>query len=311
MGKYMAKAILPVAEKLHKQHPFDAVLGIAIGPSTEAAIAVGHKLALPVAGLGIGTDVMVCPNLNLKFSKRFDDILEQLDLPIGVSQVICDRMESTRKSKRKPFLNYLGRDINLFRPIEDKTKLRTSLGFKKDDVIGVYVGALSYAKGIKELAEASRNLLEKHPSFKLICVGSGSADVELKTLKTEKDNGDRLLLPGLVSPIDVPKYLQVADFMVFPSYSEGMPQSVLEAMNCGLPVVATSVGGIPEAIIDGKTGLLVEAKDVKQLETAMEKLISDQVLRETLAVESAAYVESKFDPERNARLLADELLKLI
>jgi glycosyltransferase involved in cell wall biosynthesis len=95
--------------------------------------------------------------------------------------------------------------------------------------------------------------------------------------------------------------------LVFPSHSEGMPQSVLEAMNCGLPVVATKVGGIPEAVIEGQTGLLIDAKSPEQLEIAMERMIKNEEFRISAGRKALDYVNNKFDPERNAKILAEAL----
>ena len=109
-----------------------------------------------------------------------------------------------------------------------------------------------------------------------------------------------VVLPGRVAPEEVPRFLQAADFLVLPSYSEGMPQAVLEAMNCGLPVVATRVGGVPEAVIDGETGLLVEAKNVEQLRNAMERMITDEAFRLAAGQKGLARAREVFDSERNA-----------
>jgi glycosyltransferase involved in cell wall biosynthesis len=117
-------------------------------------------------------------------------------------------------------------------------------------------------------------------------------------------------LPGRVAPEEVPQYLQAADFLVLPSYSEGMPQAILEAMNCGLAVVATRVGGIPEAVIDGETGLLVETRNVDRLREAMERMITDEALRLAAGQKGLARARAVFDSVRNARMLADALWSL-
>ena len=118
-------------------------------------------------------------------------------------------------------------------------------------------------------------------------------------------------MPGRVAPEQVPLFLQGSDFLVLPSYSEGMPQAVLEAMNCGLAVVATRVGGVPEAVIDGETGLLVEAKNVSQLQAAMERMITDEAFRQAAGQQGLARARDVFDSERNARTFAEALWSLV
>ncbi|OHB54216.1 MAG: hypothetical protein A2173_02725 [Planctomycetes bacterium RBG_13_44_8b] len=134
---------------------------------------------------------------------------------------------------------------------------------------------------------------------------------KLVQLKAKAGRDGAVVLTGLVSPDEVPKYLQASDFMVFPSHSEGMPQSVLEAMNCGLPVVATRVGGIPEAVVDGRTGILIDAKNISQLQQAMEKMITDKEFRLSSGQNGLAYVHKVFDAEQNAEKLAEALWSLV
>jgi glycosyltransferase involved in cell wall biosynthesis len=89
-----------------------------------------------------------------------------------------------------------------------------------------------------------------------------------------------------------------------------MPQAVLEAMNCGLAVIATRVGGVPEAVIDGQTGLLVEAKNVDQLRDAMERMITDEAFRLAAGQKGLARAREVFDSEHNASTFADALWSL-
>ena len=99
--------------------------------------------------------------------------------------------------------------------------------------------------------------------------------------------------------------------MVLPSHSEGMPQAVLEAMNCGLPVVATRVGGVPEAVVDGETGLLVEAHDVEGLRSAIEHMITDVSFRHAAGQAGLERARTVFDSERNAKVFADALKSVV
>ena len=98
---------------------------------------------------------------------------------------------------------------------------------------------------------------------------------------------------------------EVADFLVLPSYSEGMPQAVLEAINCGLPVVATRVAGIPEAVTDGKTGVLVPPSDPEALAAALARLLESAHLRKRLVAAARERVVRDFDIEKNVVPLHD------
>jgi len=303
-GRSMACALASEARRWHQQHRFDLVLGVSMLPDAEAAVAIGASLGLPVASLAVGSDVMVYPDRMPILWRRLCDTLERVDLPVGVSQSVCRRLAQTGKCRREPLCIYLGRDSTDFSPPQDKARIRAQLGWPPDAIVAIYVGGLVETKGIRELAAAVEPLLRKYPRFHLVCVGDGSSRDALLPLR------ERVVLPGRVAPHEVPLYLQGADFLVLPSHSEGMPQAVLEAMDCGLAVVATQVGGVPEAVVDGHTGLLVEAKNVAQLQAAMERMIVDEGFRESAGREGLALAREVFDSERNARTFAAALWSL-
>jgi len=303
-GKSLALGAMGAAERWHQEGPFDLVLGASMLPDAEAAVAIGKKLALPVATLAVGSDVMIYPDRMPVLWDRLCTTLEQVDLPVGVSESVCARLAETGRCRRDPLCVYLGRDTKAFTPPADKAQVRKQLGWRKSDVIAIYVGGLVTSKGIRELADACEPLLGQHENFRLVCVGDGPAwDVLI---------GPRAFhLTGRVEPEKVPLLLQGSDFLVLPSHSEGMPQAVLEAMNCGLPVIATNVGGVPEAVVDGETGLLVEARDVEGLRNAIERMITDAPFRSAAGRAGLQRAQTVFDSERNAAVFADALKALV
>jgi len=304
-------ALKAAAMRWHRENPFDVVLGISMFPDAELAVSIGKKLNLPVATLAIGSDVMFYMKRFPVFWRRLGSVLEQVDLSVGVSEAICKELAETGKCRRKPLCVYLGRDSGRFLPPEDKSKVRQSLGWAEGDIVAIYVGTVTDFKGINELATVAKELLGKYHNFRLVCVGEGPTIERLVQLRASIGRNDAVVLPGLLSPQEVPMYLQGADFMVFPSHSEGMPQSVLEAMDCGLPVVATKVGGIPEAVIDGETGILIDAKNTSQLQAAMEKMINDREFRITSGHKGYLLAKQKFDTESNGKKLANALRSLV
>jgi len=230
---------------------------------------------------------------------------------MGVSRSICARLAETGRCRREPLCVYLSRDTTQFTPAQDKKQVRARLGWPTDAIVAIYVGGLVETKGMNELAAAAAPLLRKYLGFQLVCVGDGPCRDRMADLADHAGRKGAVVLAGNVTPYEVPLYLQASDFLVLPSYSEGLPQAVLEAMNCGLPVVATRVGGVPEAVIDGRTGLLVDAKNVEQLHDAIERMIGDEAFRVAAGQEGLARAREVFDSERNAAKFAAALRSLV
>lgn len=309
-GRSMARSLAPAAMDWHKQEPFDLVLGVSMLPDAQAAAIVGRRLDLPVVSLAVGSDVMVYPNRMAALQRQLGDTLAHVDLPVGVSRSICEKMARTGKCRREPLCVYMSTDTQQFAPAVNKGGLRARLGWPTEGIVAIYVGSMVATKGIAELAAAAEPLLRKYRNFQLVCVGDGPCLGRMTDLANRIDRPAAVVLPGNIAPRDVPFYLQVSDFLVLPSYSEGLPQAVIEAMHCGLPVVATRVGGVPEAVLDGRTGLLVEAKSDKQLRDAMERMIGDQVFRIAAGRTGLARAQEAFDSDRNADRFAEALWSL-
>lgn len=310
-GRFLARALLPAARRWHAEQPFDLVLGVSMLPDAEAAVVVGAQLGLPVAALAVGSDVMVYPDRMPVLWQRLCRTLERVDLPVAVSRSACRRLAETGRCRREPLCVYLSRDTADFSPAADKDAVRRQLGWPVDGIIAIYVGGLVPSKGMHELAAAAEPLLTRRSRFRLVCVGDGPSRDELAQLAVRVGRPDAVTLAGRVAPERVPLFLQGSDFLVLPSYSEGMPQAVLEAMNCGLAVVATRVGGVPEAVLDGETGLLVEPRDVRQLHDAIERMIDDEPFRLAAGRRGEAWAREQFDPERNAQRFAEVLWSLV
>ncbi|MFH1975761.1 MAG: glycosyltransferase family 4 protein [Pseudomonadota bacterium] len=292
----------------HEKKRFDAVLGVSMLPDAGAASMLGRYMNLPSVGLAIGSDVKVCPNISARLKNKLSNVIDDLDMIVGVSKDICNSIKAVGMPKREPETIYLGRDVSLFKPAEDKSDYRKRFNIPNDAVVGIYVGLIAKKKGMAELAAIIPSLVKKYPGFYLILVGDGPS---LGTFELLGNQYRQIILPGNLPPDSVASYLKCSDFMIFPSYSEGMPQAVLEAMNCGLCVIASRVGGIPEAVIEGETGLLIEPENPQQLQTAIEKLLSNASMRQKLSARAESYSYEKFDPCKNAERFAKLLYSLI
>jgi glycosyltransferase involved in cell wall biosynthesis len=133
---------------------------------------------------------------------------------------------------------------------------------------------LSAEKDIATLLRAMALVVRQQPEFRLVIAGSGPMGADLARLANELNLGDSVRLLGEVR--DVPGLLAKARFFVLSSLTEGISLTLLEAMSCGLPVVATRVGGNPEVVVDGETGILVPPSDADAMAHAMLALHKDQ-----------------------------------
>jgi len=135
----------------------------------------------------------------------------------------------------------------------------------------VYVGRLTRKKGVEYLISAMRSVKE----VDLLIVGDGPDRQRLEKMAA----GLRVKFIGMVSPDRVYDYLEQAKILILPSFYEGLPNVILEAMSLGVPVIATRVGGIPDLVRQKETGLLVEPGRVDELAIGIKKLIEDDDLR--------------------------------
>jgi glycosyltransferase involved in cell wall biosynthesis len=157
----------------------------------------------------------------------------------------------------------------------------------------VFVGRLSPEKDVATLLRATAIVVRREPSFRLLIAGDGPCAAELRDLAGALGVRGRVEFLGEVR--DVPGLLRRAGVFVLPSLSEGLALTVLEAMACGLPVVATKVGGTSEAVLEGETGLLVPAGDPRALADALLRVCRDATLARTLGAAGRARAHQHFD----------------
>ena len=174
---------------------------------------------------------------------------------------------------------------------------------------GICVARLDALKGINDLVRGVAECKTMRVGFDLSLVGDGPCRGELEGLVRSLDLSDEISFLGWRE--DVPALLMHADMYVLASYTEGMPLSILEAMAAGLPVVATAVGGVPELVQDGVTGLLVPPRDPQALAGAMSRLVKDPALRRRMGEAGRRRVEEHFSFDRMVQQYEDLYRELL
>ncbi len=235
-------------------------------------------------------------------------ILDQLRLRkaaavIAVSNQVADALAGEYLLPRsKIAVVYNGIEVDKFDTRNSVRDTREQLGLPVGDAIIIYIGRIAKEKGLMLLLKAVTNLKSQIPAspagrtnLKIIFVGDGNYRSELETYVEEQNLQDYVSFIGKVPYEKVPQYYNAADLFVLPSTAwEGLPMSIIEAMASGLPVVASNIGGIPNAVIDGKTGKLVVPGSVDDVASSLQLLLKDDDLRARISKEARASAEEKF-----------------
>jgi glycosyltransferase involved in cell wall biosynthesis len=161
--------------------------------------------------------------------------------------------------------------------------------FDDGDLLCGFVGGLYPYKGLGDIAAA---LDEMEADCRVVVAGDGPEREPL-----EEQFGSRGLFLGSLPYEQIPAVYHQMDVLVLPSYTEGLPRVVLEAQATGTPVIATRVGGVPEVIRDGETGLLVDPRRPSQLGKALNRLLADETERTRLGDHGRAAIEDEFSWE--------------
>jgi glycosyltransferase involved in cell wall biosynthesis len=166
----------------------------------------------------------------------------------------------------------------------------------------LFLGRLGHGKGTYDLLRAVRQVAARHPGIKLIMGGDGELE---RARETSRELGidAHVELLGWVGSRAKAQLLARASVCVLPSYAEGLPMSVLEAMSAGLAVIATPVGGIPEVVTDGIEGRLVPPGDIDALAAALDRVLSDEEERRRMGMAGRTKAENVFSSARIVPLI--------
>jgi glycosyltransferase involved in cell wall biosynthesis len=187
---------------------------------------------------------------------------------------------------------------------EKRAEIRRAHGFADGDVVVVTASRLSHKNGVDDLIRALDHL---PPHYKLLLLGDGEDRAKLAALAARRPARGRVVFAGSHGHDALPAQLQAGDVFVRASRSEGLGNAFLEAMAVGLPVVGTPVGGIPDFLTDGVTGVFCRPDDPASIARAVLRLQTEPALRDRLVATGAALVRDRYGWDDIARAL-DRLL---
>ena len=225
------------------------------------------------------------------------------DLVVAVSKRMADTL---RESGYRPTMVthiHNGVDLRTVTPRRSRDEVRRELGIDRETLLIGTAGRLSPVKGHAGLLRAARLILQKEPGAKFLIVGGGPLERELVDTAARLHVDGACLFPG--PRTDVHDLMAAMDIFVLPSLNEGIPMAILEAMALGKPVVATAVGGVPEVVQHGVTGVLVHPGDETALAGACLELARDRDRAQRLGAQAKRVVAEEFSHERSGGTLMD------
>lgn len=261
-----------------------------------------------IAGFFSGKKIIVSSRRDIDVWKRRKHIILERIGNLFSKKVIVNAhaikdfvIRQERLNPDKIEVIYNGIEIDKFSNDKDKAYYKKEiLGFQENVRIVTMIGTLSVKKSQTDFLKAAQKVLQIHNSnVKFLIVGAGPLEVYLKQLTYNLGIADYVFFSGFRD--DISSILAATDIFVLPSLFEGLPNVILEAMASGLPVVATDVGGIPEVVENGKSGILIKPKDYPGLADTILDLLEKEDLRITMGRRGREIVEEKFNFERMLR----------
>ena len=257
----LLKTIRP--DILHTYLIHGNVLGRIVGRLTGVPTIIGSELTIGQAGR-IG-------RLATKLTNPLTDAVE-VNSETGGKSVI----DHLGVPENKIEVVLPGLDLDAFGRTDQRSPVRAELGVEDSEHLVLFVGRLRTVKGVEFGIRAFAKALEQNPNMKLALAGEGDQRSYLESLSEELGIRDHVNFLGARK--DLPNVLSACDSVIMPSLTEGFPRVAIEAMACSKPIIATRVGGIPEAIIHNKSGILVPSKDIEAMANAIVNIANNSEL---------------------------------
>jgi len=248
-------------------------------------------------------------------TKQFYIIIERFlsrisDKIVTVSKLNLEKAVDLRLEKRRKFVNiYSGIDFDKFDVKIDAERKKNELGILNGEKIVGMVGRLSEQKAPTDFVKAIPEVLKAHDDVRFIIVGDGELKEKTLDLSKKLNVDSKLMVLGFRE--DVPELLQTFDVFVLTSLWEGLGRSLTEAMYTGRSVVATNVEGVPELVKPGKTGLLVEPRDVQAIAKGIIHLLDDEKSAGKMGKAAAESIHADFTADamvKNLEKLYEDLV---
>lgn len=273
---------------IYRSFPFDLIHAHTIFPDGYAAIKVTDNFHCPVVITGHGYDVYDIPWRNYLFLRSCQEAVRKSDQLISVSKSLLPDLKKLGARDDRTTIIPNGVDIKLFSP-ENRTACRKKLDLSDKKRIILCVANLFEIKGVEYLLRAFAEVQRKLPDTALFIVGEGPLFHRLSDLQNILGLKESAFLVGGKPHSELPVWFNAADLVVLPSLNESFGIVLIEAMACGIPIVASDVGGIPDIVADDKVGLLTSPGDKEALANTLIKALNRDWNRSSISERAKKY----------------------
>jgi glycosyltransferase involved in cell wall biosynthesis len=284
----LLKSLEADLDLIHVHHPLTPLFRTSLPVVVTAHSSLGLPGAIEQQGFYSGTKL---PNEFLAIMRWYSGhiergTIESADQVTAVSRAIADELLSRYGRRSTGQIEVLGNgvDVDLFTP-----------GVPSDNTSILYTGRLSWSKGLTDLVKSAKLILDQQPDTSFRLAGEGTLKTELKRMVGDIGLSGKFTFLGNLDLRQLIKCYQAATVFVLPSYYEGLPTSLLEAMACGVPVVTTNVGSIPEIVQNNQNGIIVPKGDPRAIAEAVLNLLKDKQKRLRIGRAARKTVELRYD----------------
>ncbi len=262
-----------LASRIKLQRP-DVIHAHTVLPGGYAAALLSREYGVPVVTTMHGSDVRDYPRERREVARATRWALRHVSQHIAVSSEIAAQARLLEPATGQIEVIHNGADHSHFHSM-DKSEARNRLGIHSSSPVLLFVGSLLPIKGVDVLLRAFSLLLQQRNVKPILyLVGRGDQLGSLEALARQLGASEYVRFVGAQPYATIPAWLSAADCLILPSHGEGLPTIIPEAMLCRVPIVASRVGGIPEIIEDGRSGLLVPPNDPTALAYAISETLS-------------------------------------
>ena len=295
----------PYLRLMSRQRP--ALIHAHFGIEGVAALGLARRLGIPLVTTFHGFDATLKPHIMLGSPAWFrypllrHKLAREGDLFLCASAFIRQKLLETGFPEARTHTHYIGVDCQSIRP----------RAAAEERPLILHVARLVEVKGTRYLLRAFATVARRHDQMRLVIIGDGPLRKSLQALAASLGMQERVEFLGALPHAQVLAWMRKAVMLALPGIrtatgrEEGLGMVLLEAAATGVPIIGSRVGGIPECILDGRTGFLVPEHDESALAGRMAELLENPVKRHQMGVAGRALVESRFNIDRQSAALED------